>query len=221
MEPADPTRHVVLLGDSIFDNGPYVASELDTTSSHLRAVLPKGWQVSLLAVDGHITRDVARQLTGLPNTASHLVVSVGGNDALQVAARWPMLAAQPFGRVALQMAGFQRQFRQEYRAMLQAVLKPGLPTTVCTIYTAVPGLPEEQVAALSYFNDVIVEEAARARVVVVDLRQICESPDDYSGYSPIEPSGQGGRKIARVLGGLLACWSKKECPTTWVVGHSF
>lgn len=218
MEPADPTRHVVLLGDSIFDNGPYVASELETTSSHLQAVLPEGWQVNLLAVDGHITRDVAKQMAGMPTTASHLVVSVGGNDALQVAARWPMLAAQPFGRVALQMAGFQRQFRQEYRAMLQAVLKHHLPTAVCTIYTAVPGLPEEQVAALSYFNDVIVEEAARARVVVVDLRQICESSDDYSGYSPIEPSGQGGRKIARVLAGLVTGWPSKKDPSTYVVG---
>ena len=73
--------HVVLLGDSIFDNARYVP-EPPPVVDQLRQALPRGWRDSLLAVDGHITKDVARQLTALPGDATHLVVSVGGNDAL-------------------------------------------------------------------------------------------------------------------------------------------
>ena len=50
---------------------------------HLRSRLPKGDRASLLAVDGAVTNSILRQLTRLPADASHLVVSVGGNDALQ------------------------------------------------------------------------------------------------------------------------------------------
>lgn len=42
--------HVVLLGDSIFDNLKYVQPEPDVVSQ-LREVLPAGWKASLRAVD--------------------------------------------------------------------------------------------------------------------------------------------------------------------------
>jgi len=73
--------HLVLLGDSIFDNGVYTSGGPDVVTQ-LRRVLPAGWQASLLAVDGHMTRDVARQLAKMPAGATHLALSVGGNDAL-------------------------------------------------------------------------------------------------------------------------------------------
>ena len=73
-------NHVVLLGDSIFDNASYVPGGPDVTQ-HLRRALP-GWRVTLLAVDGAVVDDVARQLQALPADATHLVVSAGGNDAL-------------------------------------------------------------------------------------------------------------------------------------------
>src|SRR4051812_13229846 len=73
--------HVVLLGDSIFDNARYVPDR-PPVIEQLRRTLPAGWQASLLAVDGNITHDVVRQLQGLPADATHLFVSCGGNDAL-------------------------------------------------------------------------------------------------------------------------------------------
>ena len=72
--------HVVLLGDSILDNARYVPDR-PAVIEQLREALPRGWQASLLAVDGHITEDVAKQLNKLPADATHLVVSAGGNDA--------------------------------------------------------------------------------------------------------------------------------------------
>src|SRR3954470_24212641 len=69
--------HVVLLGDSVFDNKAYVAGGPDVIAQ-LRARLPAGWRASLGAVDGAVTADVTRQLGRVPQEATHLVVSVGG-----------------------------------------------------------------------------------------------------------------------------------------------
>jgi hypothetical protein len=57
--------HVILLGDSIFDNAAYVSGGPDVVSQ-LRAALPAGWQASLLAVDGAVITDVPRQLARMP-----------------------------------------------------------------------------------------------------------------------------------------------------------
>jgi hypothetical protein len=73
--------HIVLLGDSIFDNALYTEGGPDVISQ-VRHILPTGWRASLLAVDGATTEDVPSQLQPVPPDASHLVLSVGGNDAL-------------------------------------------------------------------------------------------------------------------------------------------
>ena len=75
------TGHIVLFGDSIFDNAAYVGRAPDVVRQ-LRTRLGEGWKATLLAVDGDVTADVERQLGQLPREATHLVVSVGGNDAL-------------------------------------------------------------------------------------------------------------------------------------------
>jgi hypothetical protein len=52
--------HVLLLGDSVFDNKGYVAGGPDVVA-HLRNRLPAGWRGSLAAVNGAVTNDVIRQ----------------------------------------------------------------------------------------------------------------------------------------------------------------
>src|SRR5437764_9100023 len=76
-----PMNHIVLLGDSIFDNAVYVPGGPPFVEQ-LRAVLGRDWQVTLLAIDGHVTADTIGQLAKLPRGATHLVISAGGNDAL-------------------------------------------------------------------------------------------------------------------------------------------
>ena len=73
--------HVVLLGDSIFDNGRYTGGGPDVVSQ-VRQLLGKLSSATLLAVDGSTTEDIASQLERVPGDASHLVLSVGGNDAI-------------------------------------------------------------------------------------------------------------------------------------------
>jgi GDSL-like Lipase/Acylhydrolase family len=195
--------HVVLLGDSIFDNGVYVPGHPDVVRQ-VRARLPEGWRATLCAVDGAATPDVERQLARIPRDATHLVVSVGGNDALQRSAvmRQPArLVAEAVAQLATEREGFAR----DYRAMLEPVVARGLPVALCTIYDARFPDPDEQrlvVTGLSLFNDVITREAFARRLALLDLRLICNAPDDYA--NPIEPSAKGGDKIAAVIAQVVA-----------------
>ena len=74
-------KHIVLLGDSVFDNNAYVNGGLDVVAQ-VRRRFPDGWRVSLRAVDGSVVEDVRKQIIDLPDDATHLVISAGGNDAI-------------------------------------------------------------------------------------------------------------------------------------------
>jgi len=190
--------HVVLLGDSVFDNGAYVAGGPDVLAQ-LREILPQGWHASLNALDGSGVRDVYAQLDRIPNDATHLVVSAGGNDALGEAAFLEERAGS-VAEVMAKLADVREQFGTRYRSMLDLVLGRELPTAVCTIYD--PRFPDADLrriatVALTVFNDVITREAFARHVVLIDLRLICADDEDFA--NPIEPSVQGGEKIARAV----------------------
>ena len=57
--------HIVLLGDSIFDNAAYVGENPDVIKQ-LRAKLPENWNASLNAIDGNKVDDIHAQLEKLP-----------------------------------------------------------------------------------------------------------------------------------------------------------
>jgi hypothetical protein len=200
-EPA-ATGHVVLLGDSIFDNAAYVGGAPDVVRQ-LRGELPAGWKASLLAVDGAVTASVARQVDEVPADASLLVVSVGGNDALGESHLLQQRASS-IGEAVMKLAEAQERFAAGYAAMVDAVLARRLPTALCTIYDANFPPPEGQVitAALSLFNDMITRAAFARGLPLIDLRLICSEPADYA--NPIEPSEQGGAKIAAAIARLAA-----------------
>ena len=191
------TNHIILLGDSIFDNAPYVVDNPCVTEQ-LREIVPDSTAVSMLAVDGDYVRDVKSQVRRVPEMATHLFVSVGGNDALSHY-RTLINDYQSSEDLFEKWADIQEEFRAEYQDMLGHVTVLEKPTAICTIYDAVPGLEKIAVTALSLFNDVIVTEATVAGLPVVDLRHICTEPEDYSHLSTIEPSFKGGAKIARAL----------------------
>jgi hypothetical protein len=194
--------HVVLLGDSIFDNAAYVPGEPDVVRQ-LRVRLPGGWKATLCAVDGAMVRDVAGQLGNVPPDASHLVVSVGGNDALEHVGMFQQPATS-VGEVLAQLSDIRERFSCDYSAMLDAVMRPGLPVVVSTIYEGRFDDPQEQRLAatgLTIFNDVITRAAFARGLPLIDLRLICTAPEDYA--NPIEPSAKGGDKIAAVIAQLV------------------
>lgn len=198
--------HVVLLGDSIFDNATYVPGG-PSVIEHLRHALPKNWRATLLARDGAITADVVGQLKHLPSDVSHLVVSAGGNNALDYSSLILNEPAGSFLEVLARLAEVRDEFQREYRGMLREVLLRDLPVVVCTVYDAIPGLSSAEKAGLALFNEVILREAFRAAVGVLDLRLLCADPADYATTSPIEPSVVGGGKIARVLARVVTTGS--------------
>jgi hypothetical protein len=143
--------------------------------------------------------DLSAQLPNVPADSSHLVISLGGNDALFNID----LLALPVSSTAEALALFSERtgrFESEYRTAIDKVLQCGRPTTVCTIYNG--NLSDSETARLAatvlkLFNDVILRVALENRLSVIDLRLICTEPEDYA--NEIEPSGQGGLKIALAI----------------------
>jgi hypothetical protein len=191
------SNHIVLLGDSIFDNGAYTSGDPDVVT-HLRGLLPPPWKATLRAVDGATTDEIKAQCPRVPSEASHLVVSMGGNDALMSS---DLLATSVRSTTdALLLFGERMaQFESRYRAALGRIEALGRPTITCTIYNG--RFTDDEIVpvrvALMLFNDVILRVAFEHRLAVIDLRSVCSDPADYA--NAIEPSGRGGRKIAEAV----------------------
>lgn len=195
--------HVVLLGDSIFDNAAYVRGGPDVLA-HLQGRLPEGWDATLVAIDGATTEDMGRQYGRIPADATHLVLSIGGNDALMnidILERRVSSSGEALGM----LADVRDAFGGRYGEVLRTLRGRGLPLTLCTVYEGnFPDARRHRLAttALTVFNDVILRCAIRAGLPVIDLRLVCSEPADYA--NPIEPSVQGGAKIAQAITLALA-----------------
>jgi hypothetical protein len=154
-------------------------------------------------VDGARTEDVSRQLTRLPSEATHLVLSVGGNDALahgDILERPARSAAEVLMMLADAAGGMERR----YRDLVNRLLQRRLPLTVCTIYNGnFPDPLFQRIAttALCVFNDAIVRVAFEHGLGFIDLRLVCSEARDYA--NPIEPSSVGGAKIAAAIARTL------------------
>jgi len=196
-------NHIVLLGDSVFDNKAYVGGGLDVIEQ-IRRQIPAGWKASLRAVDGSVVENVRKQALDLPDDPTHLVVSAGGNDAILSSDILRQKVASS-AEVLEKLADIAGEFERHYAEMLQSVLSLKKPTAVCTIYY--PRIPDPftqkiAVAALATFNDVIIRHAFLAGVPLIDLRLVCDENSDYA--NEIEPSEKGGGKIANAIVRLVS-----------------
>lgn len=190
--------HLILLGDSILDNGAYTAGGPPVIQQVKEQLLP-GWQASLRAVDGSTTADIDDQLNALPADATHLVLSIGGNDAL-LRADVLDTPVSSTAEALLMLHAAASEFTVAYSRVIDACLATRLPLVVCTVYNG--NFPEAQLqqraaTALVVFNDVIIATAVRKSLKVIELRAVCTSAEDYA--NPIEPSSRGGAKIAAAI----------------------
>lgn len=207
--------HLVLVGDSILDNGAYTRGGPDVVSQ-VRALLPSGWTATLLAVDGSTTDHVPGQLSRLPKDATHLVLSVGGNNALMQLGILESPASS-MAKAIETLAVVASDFERRYRVVIAACLETRLPVAVCTIYN---GCFEDQsfqrVASttLTVFNDAIIRVAVENALPLIDLRSVCRTAEDYA--NPIEPSSVGGAKIAGVIVSLVS-GASASTPATRIV----
>lgn len=190
--------HLVLLGDSIFDNAAYVEGGPDVVRQ-VREALPPDWRASLRAVDGATISDVHGQAPGIPADATHLVLSAGGNDALGFVDILDR-PARSFSEVLDTLSAIGEGFERQYGQVVAELLELGLPLVLCTVYNGwLPGREVQRRAktALTVFNDAILRTASAHGLGVIELRHVCTEAGDYA--NPIEPSVQGGRKIARAI----------------------
>lgn len=190
--------HIVLLGDSIFDNGRYTNGGPDVIAQ-VRKDLPPSWKATLLAVDGATTHGIGAQLKRLPADTSHLVLSIGGNDALG-SQHILQAAVRTTAEGLMLLAKAAEQFEDDYRNAIAACRKQALPLIICTIYNG--SFPDRDyqrqvTTALAAFNDAIIRTGSEHALPILDLRQICSKPEDYA--NPIEPSSIGGAKIAHAI----------------------
>jgi hypothetical protein len=73
-------RHTVLLGDSTLDNAAYTKGYLCIEDQMKASEKAHGIDCILLALDGALISNIKSQLERLPPSATHLVISVGGNN---------------------------------------------------------------------------------------------------------------------------------------------
>ena len=208
-------KHIVLLGDSIFDNSSYVnLGELDVPNQ-LRSLVGHNCKVTNLAVDGHLIRHVKNQLNNLPSDVTHLFVSVGGNDGLGHLSIFHT-HVNTIGESLQQMYRIGDNFKKRYSEMVDLVLSYNLPTTFCSIYyprfdarsldrvqdymsvlSNGREIQEMVMAAETIFNDIITYEIFKRKIPLIDLRVLCDDDEDFA--NPIEPSCIGGMKIAKTI----------------------
>lgn len=196
------SRHVALLGDSSIDNAAYTRGDPDV-AQHLRSVLGAQWKVTLLALDGSTTLQMDPQITRIADDVSHIVLSIGGNDALMNAG----LLDTPVKStaIALDLLGAAvNAFEQNHRSVTRALAELKRKLVVCTIYEGNLGPIEGPRAsvALRLFNDAIVRSARDVSATIIEMRDVCSKPEDFA--NPIEPSGIGGKKIAQAIARVIA-----------------
>lgn len=92
-----------------------------------------GWRVTLCAVDSSMTVDVDKRVAMLPPDATHLVLSVGGNDGID-ASNVFMESAANMAAAINRLAEIREIFARNYEEMLRYVLSKHLPTVLCTVY---------------------------------------------------------------------------------------
>eukprot|EP00600_Ochromonadales_sp_CCMP1393_P007679 CAMPEP_0174953804 /NCGR_PEP_ID=MMETSP0004_2-20121128/62_1 /TAXON_ID=420556 /ORGANISM="Ochromonas sp., Strain CCMP1393" /LENGTH=130 /DNA_ID=CAMNT_0016201527 /DNA_START=283 /DNA_END=675 /DNA_ORIENTATION=- len=115
------------------------------------------------------------------------------------------------------MHTMQKEFEKRYMSMLDGVVHKGLPVLICIQY-----LPRMEhyiqfktdqtaaEAALSVIIDSIIRCASSRNIPLLDLRTVMIEPGDWA--NPIEPSEQGGLKIATAIAESLKTMLSGEEP---------
>jgi hypothetical protein len=197
---------IILLGDSIIDNGAYVRPGEPDVTRQVQERL-SGATVIKRALDGAKVEDVLRDQLNDLTDEDFVVLSVGGNNALEHIGLLEQSSKIKYLDALNALWEIRKGFEAQYRRLMERIAeKQPDPTkvTVMTIYDPCFGgssHPDEYQkaaeAAVSMFNDVIQREASGMGYTVMELRELFTDKGDYA--NPIEPSAQGGDKIAEAL----------------------
>ena len=191
-----PDRHVVLLGDALLE----AYSSIDKTPGKFEDALLPGtrnqWKISVVSA-AEVER--AESSLVLPKDATHAIVFIEGNHAIEQSGLLhsaPDACVQTLEQLALAADEFERTLAR----LIHVAQAARLVTLVCTMFQPNYKDPVRQrtaCAALAVFNDRVTKRAAQTRASVIDLRLICDEPDDYD--RPTRLSQSGLQKAANVI----------------------
>lgn len=148
--------------------------------------------------------DIAAQLDVLEEQPAVIVLSVGGNDAVDHIGVLDQQGTSS-AEVLAQLLQISNDFSSQYEKVARAVASRAERTILCTIYDVQlePAPYAELVRIpLAVINDRIIQVAARLGLDVIDLRTVCTDPGDF--VMQIEPSSQGAEKIANMIARVVA-----------------
>jgi hypothetical protein len=194
---------IVLLGDSIIDNAAYVRPGEPDVAQQLESLLPHHTVVKR-AVDGSTCADVLGWQVGDLHDADRIILSAGGNDALQHIDLLEATTETTAKGVLVRLWSIREEFRRSYAALLDCLVLTGRPVLVLTVYNPCfqgrgfdAAYQQAAESAVSIINDVIQQEGRRRSFDVLELRRLFNDEADYA--NPIEPSAIGEAKLAKCM----------------------
>lgn len=193
---------LAIVGDSVFDNGVYVEKGEPAVHEQVGRLLEPFGSVVMGAKDGGVIATIRPQLRAIAKSKpTHIVMSVGGNDALMYAGLTRSRRTQRVDEILDLLVDARHVFAQRYALLVEYILRTyQIPTIVSTIYYPTFSIVSEQeraIVLLSLFNDAILSVAATHSLPVLDLRWVSTKYEHYA--NPIEPSAYGGERIAETI----------------------
>src|ERR1039458_10136592 len=183
-----PLRHVVLLGDALLD----AYSSIDKTPGKFEDALLPGtrdqWKISVVSA-AEVER--AGPTLVLPRDATHAIIFIEGNYAIEQSG---LLHSRPdaYGQMLEQLSLAADEFERTLERLIHVAKAARLVIMACTMFQPNykdPVCQRTACAALAVFNDRVTKRAAEARVSLIDLRLICNEPDDYDKPTQLSKSG--------------------------------
>jgi len=189
-----PLRHVVLLGDALLE--AYIS--IDKTPGEFEDALLPGtrnqWKISVVSA-AEVER--AGPSLVLPADATHAIIFIEGNHAIEQSG---LLHGRPDAQMLEQLSLAADEFERTLKQLIHVAQAARLVIMVCTMFTPNHKDPVRQraaCAALAVFNDRVTKCAAASRVALIDLRLICNEPEDFD--KPAQLSKSGLQKAANVI----------------------
>jgi lysophospholipase L1-like esterase len=124
---------IILLGDSIIDNGEYIRSGEPDVAGQLQSLLPH-YTVVKRAVDGSTSADVLVSQIAEVEQAEHIILSAGGNDALEHIDLLEDVVEKRAKEVLVRLWSIREEFRRSYAALLDRLALTRRPVLVLTVY---------------------------------------------------------------------------------------
>mgnify|MGYP001164154641 CR=1 FL=1 len=221
------------MGDSIIDNKSYVQDGELEVAEHLRYLTTKDensdneTKIKKIAIDGFTMSDLIENSLNTEDLgeATHIVVSIGGNDLLHnisflqttsdlsrimgkgaMIGKWGAKELNPTRNKVFEETYFEiiQPFKQQYETIVANLSNHRANLLLCTVYEGdlvdsdeFSDVSNSSKTMVSIFNDIVYRVANKFNSDVLELRDIFISSDDYA--NPIEPSHIGGEKLAQSI----------------------